>query len=223
MVIMSDLSALRELMASLQNYGAEAQPKDAKAKTRARILRTATELFQQRGYRHVSVDDVARESGVAKGTVYVHFKNKAELLFHAIAEEKKQFVGQFLPLLNEKLAPKKRLRRYVELSLLAVLRAPLISKLMSGDREMLLFLEELGPELTEQVRSNQMLGMSALLEGVGSFDRLEEAEKAERIAALQGLLYAAGQLMDERVRGGLSTERYAAQLAKMIVDGIGAP
>src|SRR5688572_33428610 len=116
---MSGRQELLELVRTLQKYG-EAEPRDGKGRTRARILRTATELFQQHGYRRTSVDDVARESGVAKGTVYVHFKNKAELLFHAVAEEKKKLVGKFLPVLSEDLPPAERLRRYLELSLLAV-------------------------------------------------------------------------------------------------------
>jgi AcrR family transcriptional regulator len=213
---------LLELVESLKSYGAEATPRDPKARTRARILRTATELFQKQGYRHTSVDDVARESGVAKGTVYLHFKNKAELLFHAIAEEKKKFVGEFLPLLTEKMGASERLRRYIELSLLAVETAPLISKLMSGDRELLLFLEELGPDVAAQMQQQQTDGMTALLEGVGYFDRLTPSEREDRIVAFKGILYTATQLMDARVRGGMPADRYAREIAKIIVGGVGA-
>lgn len=214
---------LKQLAALLESYGAEANPTDAKGKTRARILRTATELFQRQGYKRTSVDDVARESGVAKGTVYVHFKNKAELLFHAIAEEKKRFMASFLPIMTEALAPDERMRRYLALSFSTLDTAPLISKLMSGDREMLLFLEELGPELSAEVSEQQMVGMTALLEGVGHFDRLTPAQKRDRIAVLKGVVYSAAQLMDERTRGELSKEKFARELARMIVAGLGAP
>ena len=128
-----------------------------------------------------SVDDVARESGVAKGTVYIHFKTKAELLFHAIAEEKKKLISRFVPLLTEDLPPAERLKQYIQLSLLSVETAPLISRLMGGDREMLIFLDELGPDITAEMEAQQALGMTAMLEGVGDFDRLSKTERAERL------------------------------------------
>jgi AcrR family transcriptional regulator len=217
----SNRGTLRELVETLKTFGAEEAPRDPKARTRARILRTATALFQKHGYRHTSVDDVARESGVAKGTVYVHFKNKAELLFHAIAEEKKKFVGEFVPLLAEEMPAEERLRRYIELSLRAVETAPLISKLMSGDRELLLFLEELGPDVAAQMQQQQAAGMAALLEGVGDFDRLKRSEREQRIIAFKGILYTATQLMDARVRDGMPAEQYAREIAKILVGGVG--
>jgi len=52
---------------------------------RARILATAQSLFLRYGVKRTSVDDVARESGIAKGTVYLYFDSK-DALFKAIAE-----------------------------------------------------------------------------------------------------------------------------------------
>jgi AcrR family transcriptional regulator len=52
---------------------------------RDRILDAAQRLFVRYGVKRTSVDDVAREAGIAKGTVYLSFKSKAEL-FAAIAD-----------------------------------------------------------------------------------------------------------------------------------------
>jgi AcrR family transcriptional regulator len=52
---------------------------------RDRILNAAQRLFVRYGVKRTSVDDVAREAGIAKGTVYLSFKSKAEL-FAAIAD-----------------------------------------------------------------------------------------------------------------------------------------
>ena len=215
-----------EVVAALEwlaRSGVAGDPRDPKLKTRARLLRTATELFQARGYQHTSVDDIAREAGVAKGTVYVHFKNKQELLFHAIAEEKKTLLAEFAPLFERDYEPAERLRRYIEQSLVSLPRVPLIAKLMSGDRQMLQFLDELGPELREQIQSAQLKATTSLLRGVGNFDRLPAKQRDERVRTLLGVLYNAGQLLDVRVRAGLSLERYAQHLAAMIVHGGGAP
>ncbi|SHL11352.1 transcriptional regulator, TetR family [Bradyrhizobium lablabi] len=52
---------------------------------RDRILDAAQRLFVRYGVKRTSVDDVAREAGIAKGTVYLSFNSKAEL-FAAIAD-----------------------------------------------------------------------------------------------------------------------------------------
>lgn len=44
------------------------------------MIRAARELFLQYGFRRTSVDDVARKADIAKGTVYLAFKSKEELL-----------------------------------------------------------------------------------------------------------------------------------------------
>ena len=52
---------------------------------RDRVLDAAQRLFVRYGVKRTSIDDVAREAGIAKGTVYLSFKSKAEL-FAAIAD-----------------------------------------------------------------------------------------------------------------------------------------
>jgi AcrR family transcriptional regulator len=214
---------LPDVFKQLENYGIGPEPLDAKGRARARILRSAMKQFQRRGYRHTSVDDIAREAGVAKGTVYLHFKNKAELLLHAISEEKKQFIERFIPLFTEDLPPELRLSRFIELGYLAMSEAPLISKMMKGDRELLVFLEEMAPDMREEMRRGQVMGMSTLLKGIGAFDRLDPQERADRMAALPGVIWGAAQFIEESVRNGLTPERYARQVAKILVGGVGSP
>ena len=57
---------------------ADSAPLDAGSKTEA-ILVAAVRLFTQFGYRRTSMDDVAREAGVAKGTLYLYYAGKAEV------------------------------------------------------------------------------------------------------------------------------------------------
>ena len=52
---------------------------------RAAILDAALKLFSQYGYRRTSIDDVAREAEIAKGTVYLNFTSKEEI-FRALCE-----------------------------------------------------------------------------------------------------------------------------------------
>ncbi len=45
-----------------------------------RILETASRLFYERGIRAVGVDTIVAEAGVAKTTLYQHFKSKDDLI-----------------------------------------------------------------------------------------------------------------------------------------------
>jgi AcrR family transcriptional regulator len=57
----------------------------ADPKKRRAILAAATRLFAELGPSRVSVDEVARAAGVAKGTVYLYWQGK-DALFEAVAE-----------------------------------------------------------------------------------------------------------------------------------------
>lgn len=59
------------------------------AAARARILETAYHLFSVRGIRDVGVDEVVERAGVAKATLYRHFRSKDELAL-AFLQEREQ-------------------------------------------------------------------------------------------------------------------------------------
>lgn len=52
-----------------------------KEKKRERMLEVAADLFSKKNYHEVMMDDVARLTNVAKGTVYNYFSSKEELYF----------------------------------------------------------------------------------------------------------------------------------------------
>jgi AcrR family transcriptional regulator len=49
-----------------------------------RIIDAAAQLFAERHYHEVRMDDIAAKAGVAKGTIYLHFKDK-DALYQALA------------------------------------------------------------------------------------------------------------------------------------------
>ena len=56
--------------------GAAGHPRDA----RERILAAAYDLFSRQGIRAVGIDAVIRTSGVARMTLYRHFRSKDDLV-----------------------------------------------------------------------------------------------------------------------------------------------
>jgi AcrR family transcriptional regulator len=57
---------------------------DAEAR-RAAILDAALRVFGQYGFRRTSMDDIAREAGIGKGTIYLSFTGKEEV-FQALSQ-----------------------------------------------------------------------------------------------------------------------------------------
>ena len=55
-----------------------------KPNNREKLLKCAMEMFHQRGYGATSVDDILRESGVAKSNFYYHFRTKDDLAMAAL-------------------------------------------------------------------------------------------------------------------------------------------
>lgn len=50
--------------------------------TREKIYASALALINEKGYENVSVEDITKAAGVAKGTFYTHFDSKENLLYY---------------------------------------------------------------------------------------------------------------------------------------------
>jgi AcrR family transcriptional regulator len=59
---------------------------DVKELRRTKIANAARELFTDFGYKPVSMEQIAQKSNVAKGTLYLYFKDKDDLFFHLVNE-----------------------------------------------------------------------------------------------------------------------------------------
>ena len=49
-------------------------------KTRRKLLEAGKRLIEERNFDNVSVDDIVKSCGVARGTFYIYFKNKQDLV-----------------------------------------------------------------------------------------------------------------------------------------------
>jgi AcrR family transcriptional regulator len=66
------------------------RPRADAARNRERVLVAARRLFAERGLQHVSMSDVAREAGVAKGTVFHRFGDRAGLAVALLDEHERE-------------------------------------------------------------------------------------------------------------------------------------
>jgi TetR/AcrR family fatty acid metabolism transcriptional regulator len=60
-----------------------------------RILEAAVKVFARQGFRQSTVAQIAKEAGVADGTIYLYFKNKDDILVHFFSFKAKQVFDRF--------------------------------------------------------------------------------------------------------------------------------
>src|SRR5580698_3725148 len=65
-----------------------------KAERRQQLVRAASRLFAERGFRAVSMEDLAAEAGVSGPAVYRHFASKEALLANLLIEVSEQLLTQ---------------------------------------------------------------------------------------------------------------------------------
>ena len=57
------------------------------------IIDAAVRVFARNGYYHSRVSDIAREAGIASGTIYLYFKTKDEILVTLFRERMAEWVA----------------------------------------------------------------------------------------------------------------------------------
>lgn len=73
-------------------------PINTKAKTGDkyhRILEAAVKVFAEKGFHQSTISQIAREAGVADGTIYLYFKNKDDILVQFFQYKTKQVFSGF--------------------------------------------------------------------------------------------------------------------------------
>jgi TetR/AcrR family fatty acid metabolism transcriptional regulator len=81
------------------------------------ILRAAIRVFARNGFFNSKVSDVAKEAGVADGTVYLYFKNKDHLLVSIFEDTMREAIDQGREEISSVDDPREKLRRIAEVHL----------------------------------------------------------------------------------------------------------
>ena len=84
---------------------------------REAILRAATSVFAHNGYFNSKVADIAREAGVADGTVYLYFKSKEDILHSIFDRSVEEALGAARKQIESVSDPKEKLRQIALLHL----------------------------------------------------------------------------------------------------------
>lgn len=83
---------------------------EKKAQSRRRILEAAREVFFRDGFMAANLDHMAQGAGVAKGTLYRYFENKAELYVAVLAQDGEVFAQKLRETLDPALDPSQQIQ-----------------------------------------------------------------------------------------------------------------
>lgn len=84
---------------------------DEKAAQRQRILLAADRLLARHGFRGTTMEDVAVEAGIGKGTTYLYFRSKEELALTVVDSHIQATFERLRTLAQSEATPRKRLEQ----------------------------------------------------------------------------------------------------------------
>lgn len=108
--------------------------------TKKKILNTALELFNQKGFSNVTVDEIVDKTGTSKGAFYNHFKSKHDIFLEKFKEIDSYYVNEVMPKLDPTETVKERLKKFFYLQM------AYIEEDMGWDVIRTIYEQELNPE-----------------------------------------------------------------------------
>jgi len=75
-----------------------------------RILDAWDRLLARYGYRKMNMDDLASEVGIGKGTIYLYFRGKEDLVYSHIDRVIRELIGRLERVLRSGLSPGDKVR-----------------------------------------------------------------------------------------------------------------
>jgi len=81
------------------------------------ILDAAVKIFARKGFFQARVSEIAKEAGVADGTVYIYFKGKDDLLISIFEEKMEEVLARFRQAVAREADARSRFRRLIHMHL----------------------------------------------------------------------------------------------------------
>ena len=147
---------------------------------RDRILDAAERIFAEHGFFASRVAEIAREAGVADGTIYLYFKNKDDLLI-SLFESRMERVNDLLARTLAAHEPKDRLKAFVHTYLALVRDQPAAAEVLTVElRQSAKFMKQYAnPRFGEFLR--MLAGVVADGQAAGQLDPTIPAPIAARM------------------------------------------
>ena len=185
------------------------------------ILKAACGAFARFGFKKTSVDQIARDAGVAKGTVYLAAETKEDLFYQAVHREVRQYTAELAKVIDPRKPADQLLAETTIAGLKYLEERPLVRDLIFGNHQLIL------PEWADRLDELRALGRTNIIEilrlGVrqglfrAELDVEGVAEILEDVAIATHVFHARGDDQQERLQKRM---RVAFDL---LMNGVRAP
>jgi len=198
---------------------ATARPSAVATHPADRILDAADRLLGRFGYRKMTIDDLAREAGIGKGSVYLSFRSKEEVALACIDRMAVRLHLRLAAIAAEAAPPADRLRRILVLRVLhrfdyARGHSARLDELLSAIRPGLIARRTQHFEFEAAIVATVLAG--------AALPRLDPATTAEAMITATNALLPYSLSARELGRRA-EIERRATALADLVVRGAAAP
>lgn len=159
-----------------------------------RILDAAAELMLRWGYNKTTIDDIARAAGVAKGTIYLHWKTREDLFLAVMEREYTRLIRD----IQQRIASDPNggtMEGLVKHSTLATMKSPLMKAVMVRDTD--LIGEWIRREYASETYAQQVAQPLALLEFYRSLGVLRNDIDVRKMAYMLDAITMGFLLIDQ--------------------------
>lgn len=203
---------------------------------RERILQAAVKVFAAKGFYRARVSDVAREAGVADGTIYIYFASKEDLLRGLFEENMTRIIGTLREAVAAAETASDALRRAIETYVGLVEANPELAEVLTVElRESGKFMDEFAAPLfgeflrvlvgvveAGQSRGELRAGFSPRTIARAVFGALDELALAWVMSTSKWDLEKAGQELLDVFLGGMAVAGAGKRDAGISNEGVTA-
>ncbi len=183
------------------------------------IIEAAVRIFARKGYYNARVADIAREAGMAAGTIYLYFKTKDDILVSLFREKMARFVAALRKAIADEPDAGAKLRRLIVLHLQMLEQNPELAEVVQVEQRQ-------GQKFLRGASAHEIAAYFALIESV-----LEEGMAQGQFrrdlplkVAVKALFGAMDQMATSWVLGkrGYRLAGTAGAVAEIFLHGIAA-
>ncbi|HPQ70420.1 MAG TPA: TetR/AcrR family transcriptional regulator [bacterium] len=97
------------------NKNSAGKGRNANKDKHEKILKAAIKVFAKNGFHNSKISQIAKEAGVADGTIYLYFKNKDDILIKVFEERLEEIIAEFSEILDPIEDPEQKLRVFIKM------------------------------------------------------------------------------------------------------------
>ncbi len=84
-----------------------------KSEIRSAIVNTARKVFSRKGYRHTTMEEIARAANMGKSSIYYYYKGKEDIFEAVVVKEAQELKRQLIRVISSGNTPIDRLKDYI--------------------------------------------------------------------------------------------------------------